>query len=92
VQRPESLDDIGFAPIGLDEPYRIVVGNNPVNFVDPLGLEGCGPGFFGDYVIPDSPFGFNFYSSCNRHDACYGSTGEAEGKKKQDCDKEFYNT
>ncbi|RJQ56704.1 MAG: hypothetical protein C4526_01130 [Nitrospiraceae bacterium] len=25
-------------PIGLDEPYRIVVGNNPVNFIDPLGL------------------------------------------------------
>ena len=37
-QRLESREDIGFAPIGLDEPYRIVVGNNPVNFVDPLGL------------------------------------------------------
>lgn len=40
MQRPEPREDIGFAPIGLDEPYRIVVGNNPVNFVDPLGLMG----------------------------------------------------
>lgn len=26
-------------PIGLDEPYRIVVGNNPVNKIDPEGLS-----------------------------------------------------
>jgi hypothetical protein len=48
--------DIGFAPIGLDEPYRVIIsedpigfnggtvnlyeyaGNNPVNFVDLMGL------------------------------------------------------
>ncbi len=27
-----------FLPYGLDMPYRIIVGNNPVNFTDPLGL------------------------------------------------------
>ncbi len=27
-----------FSPIGLDQPYWIIVGNNPVNFVDPWGL------------------------------------------------------
>ena len=44
---PETLEDIGFTPIGLDEPYRIVVGNNPVNFVDPLGLQAI--------IVPDDP-------------------------------------
>lgn len=34
----QVCEDIGFAPVGLDEPYRIVVGNNPANFVDPWGL------------------------------------------------------
>ena len=40
---PETLEDTGFTPIGLDEPYRIVVGNNPVNWVDPLGLAVLNP-------------------------------------------------
>ncbi len=57
AQRLEPRDAIGFASIGLDEPYRVIisedpiglagginmfsyVGNNPVNFIDPLGLHG----------------------------------------------------
>lgn len=35
---PEVIDCLDFAPIGLDMPYRTIVQNNPVNFVDPLGL------------------------------------------------------
>ncbi len=35
---PELGMDMGFLPIGLDEPYRIVVGNNPINDTDPTGL------------------------------------------------------
>jgi hypothetical protein len=35
----QTADDLWFVPIGLDEPYRIIVQNNPVNLVDPLGLE-----------------------------------------------------
>jgi hypothetical protein len=35
----EIVDGFGFAPIGRDEPYRIIVGNNPVNYMDPLGLD-----------------------------------------------------
>ena len=44
-------------PIGLDEPYRIVVGNNPVNFVDPLGLyvEGDPSGWGNPGYMPPSP-------------------------------------
>jgi hypothetical protein len=34
----ERLESLGFAPIGWDESYRIIVQNNPVNFVDPKGL------------------------------------------------------
>jgi hypothetical protein len=52
----ESREAIGFAPVGLDEPYRVFisedpiglkgginkfsyVGNNSVNYIDPLGLK-----------------------------------------------------
>jgi hypothetical protein len=34
----ETADALGFAPIGLDMPYGIIVQNNPVNKIDPLGL------------------------------------------------------
>jgi hypothetical protein len=34
----EILDDTAFVRIGLDEPYRIIVQNNPVNYIDPFGL------------------------------------------------------
>jgi hypothetical protein len=34
----ETIEALGFAPIVLDEPYRIIVQNNPVNFIDPKGL------------------------------------------------------
>jgi hypothetical protein len=32
--RPESREDIGFAPVGLDEPYRVIISE------DPIGLGG----------------------------------------------------
>jgi hypothetical protein len=35
----ETVDSLGFSPIGLDMPYGIIVQNNPVNFIDPLGLD-----------------------------------------------------
>lgn len=35
----ETTDAIGFEPFRLDEPYGIIVQNNPVNKVDPFGLE-----------------------------------------------------
>jgi len=34
AQRTESREDIGFAPIGLDEPYRVYISE------DPIGLKG----------------------------------------------------
>jgi hypothetical protein len=33
----ESVDALGFTPIGLDMPYGIIVQNNPVNKIDPNG-------------------------------------------------------
>ncbi len=32
----KTINALGFAHIGLDEPCRIIVGNNPVNWADPL--------------------------------------------------------
>ncbi len=58
-------------------PY-FYVGNNPVNFVDPLGLKGCGP--YG-MSISDS---YGFGSCCDEHDDCYNKC-----KPKKDCDKAF---
>ncbi len=34
---------IEFLPYGSDMPYRIIVGNNPVHWVDPWGLWTIGP-------------------------------------------------
>jgi hypothetical protein len=36
----ETTDAIGCEPVRLDEPYRIIVQNNPVNLVDPVGYSG----------------------------------------------------
>jgi hypothetical protein len=48
----ETTDAIGFEPFRLDEPYGIIVQNNPVNKRDPRGLEGLGwPG------TEDTPYG-----------------------------------
>jgi hypothetical protein len=56
----ETVDGFGFAPIGLDEPYRFIVGNNSVNFVDPLGLitvcyYADAAGSFGHVGFGDNP-------------------------------------
>jgi hypothetical protein len=43
--RPESREDIGFAPVGLDEPYRVIISE------DPIGLNG---GDINYYAYTDS--------------------------------------
>lgn len=35
----ETIAALGFGPIGLDMPYRIIVQNNPINNIDPSGLK-----------------------------------------------------
>ncbi|MBI4764608.1 MAG: carboxypeptidase regulatory-like domain-containing protein [Deltaproteobacteria bacterium] len=58
--------------------------NDPVNWVDPVGLF-CGSGIT-EYFVPDSWWGqYNFSNSCKKHDNCYSTCG----KKKQECDKDF---
>jgi hypothetical protein len=51
-----------FASIGQDMPYWVIVQNNPVNFVDPLGLywfrqPGQTPGVVGRRDTPVPPRG-----------------------------------
>jgi RHS repeat-associated protein len=72
-------------PIGLDGGVNTFayVKNSPIRFYDPLGLEGCGSGFF-DPVIPNNPFGFPFKACCDTHDNCYD---DCKSKlTKQQCD------
>ena len=59
------------------------VGNNPILNADYLGLA-CGSGW-SEYVVPDSPGGFDFSSPCENHDNCY----ETCGRSKNDCDSSF---
>lgn len=51
--------------------------------VQPPEPNGCGP--VGGFSPPQSVFGSNFGSPCNRHDACYASAGVNQGW----CDAEF---
>lgn len=39
---------------------------------------GCGPGKWGDYLVPDTMYGLNVQPSCSIHDTCYalGKTDE----------------
>ncbi len=87
IGRYIEKDPIGFRG-GINK--YVYVTNRATMLVDPLGLEGCGPGEIGDWFIPDSPFGFDFMGACNNHDRCYGCDGKRSGKSKFDCDWEFY--
>jgi RHS repeat-associated protein len=62
------------------------VQNNPLQSIDPFGLAACGSGLT-SYIVPDTPFGFQFTHCCENHDDCYG--GECQ-KPKERCDKDFY--
>ncbi len=44
----------------------------PASNVDPSGLA-CGPGGWGDWIVPDRPYGHDFTGPCQFHDDCYGA-------------------
>jgi RHS repeat-associated protein len=49
---------------------------------------GCGSStdtWGGDWMVPDKPFGYDFYSACETHDKCY----ETCGARQADCDNNF---
>lgn len=63
------------------------VMNSPNNLIDSLGLA-CGPGESGDKWVPDKIWGvFDFGSSCQQHDDCYG---QCNGPSKASCDFNFW--
>ena len=69
------------------------VGNGPVLKFDILGLS-CGPGEsggFGDLLVPDVPFGFDFSDCCEDHDICYATCDDHGLQSKSACDEQFLN-
>ena len=59
-------------------------GQDPVNN-DDLGGLSCGPGGWGDKIVPDSVFS----SACSFHDHCYGGHGANYGRTRSECDSIF---
>lgn len=77
-----SADPIGiFGGINF---YGYVL-NNPVNWVDFLGLV-CGTES-NDWIIPDRPGGYDFTDACRNHDDCFG--GLKGDKTFEECNQEF---
>lgn len=77
-----NIDPIEFSG-GIN--FYTYVLNNPINLVDPAGLA-CGPGNWGDLIIKDQPYGYNFNPACEWHDNCYATCG----KSRSECDSGFY--
>ncbi|MGE0875506.1 MAG: RHS repeat-associated core domain-containing protein [Burkholderiales bacterium] len=83
-------------PIGLHgglNTFSYVQGN-PLRFTDPLGLKGCGSGFW-EFAVPNNPpdnfhgRDFPFEKCCDMHDACYEDCERMPTKF--DCDFRFWN-
>lgn len=63
------------------------VSESPLRYVDPTGLNGCGPdGGIISLVIPNNPLGFPFEHCCDGHDHRYDN---CKGGSKLDCDMGF---
>jgi len=92
IARFLTQDPLGFGG-GDWNLYRYVM-NNPVNFVDPSGLQQafdpnrdyCGS--TGTEFVPDRlGYGPSFSRCCWRHDICYGTCGRTQAS----CDRELFN-
>lgn len=64
------------------------VNNRAVMLYDIAGLF-CGPGDFGDFLVFDAPFGFDFEGCCKEHDVCYGTCDPKGQHSKSACDDAF---
>lgn len=49
-----------------------------------VGAGGCGPGRFGDYLVPDTLWGLKVASACRIHDFCYHIGSCIEDKEQAD--------
>lgn len=60
----------------------------PEHIIDDL-TGGCGPGGFGDWLVPDTVYGLSVFPACRIHDYMYG-VGETLADKKE-ADRVFLN-
>ena len=54
-----------------------------------IGKGGCGPGGFGDYLVPDKIWGLEIKPACQIHDYMYAMGYTVE--EKQEADRVFMN-
>ncbi len=82
---PSTGRYISADPIGLAGGINLYLyaNANPIMFIDPKGLA-CGAAG-SDWVVPDSPGGFDYTRCCEEHDKCYADCN----KTKEQCDEEF---
>ena len=83
--------DTGFIPVGLDMPYRVFIGEDPIrlwsgdiNFYmyvknKPLRFKdpsGLACGSgWNEPIVPDDWGEWDYTTPCEHHDKCYGSCG-----------------
>ena len=84
---PEQQRFISEDPIGVEGGINFFTyaNNNPVRFIDALGLEGCGPA---GLSIPDP---WTFKECCDIHDKCYkkAKCSDYDLGQKYKCDWNF---
>jgi len=67
--------------LGLDAPNAFF---NIDNGTLAMMTGGCGPGKFGDFLVPDTVYGLSIKSACVVHDFEYAIGKTIEDKKKAD--------
>ncbi len=89
-----SIDPIEYE--GKDFTLYSYAKNNPITYIDSLGLKACGPDWLPG--VFDWPGGFDFTEACEFHDCCCACIGDAHAyecnlgfyvRMKNICDKEF---
>ena len=76
----------------MDEKLKLYAPKSywdtPKHVIDAL-VNGCGPGKFGDYLVPDTLYGLSVKAACRIHDWMYAEGETIEDK--DSADRTFLN-